>query len=168
MKLARYFTRAGEDPFDNVEWERRTARIGSESGETVFEQADVEIPASWSQLATNIVVSKYFRGHVGSPEREYSVKQLIGRVVRRMREWGSELGYFASDEDAQIFADELTYLLVNQRVAFNSPVWFNLGVENTPQQASACFINSVDDTMESIMDLAKTEAMHFKGGSGTG
>ncbi|MBW2419237.1 MAG: vitamin B12-dependent ribonucleotide reductase [Deltaproteobacteria bacterium] len=168
MKLARYFTRAGEDPFDNVEWERRTARIGSESGETVFEQADVEIPAAWSQLATNVVVSKYFRGHVGSPEREYSVKQLIGRVVRRMREWGSELGYFASDEDAQIFADELTYLLVNQQVAFNSPVWFNLGVENTPQQASACFINSVDDTMESIMDLAKTEAMLFKGGSGTG
>ena len=168
LTIERYFTRAGEDPFDTVEWELRDATIGNEKGETVFEQTDVEIPKSWSQLATNVVVSKYFRGHVGTPERESSVKQLIGRVVRRICEWGDEGGYFASDEDRQAYADELTYLLVHQKMAFNSPVWFNLGVENTPQQASACFINSVEDTMESLMDLAKTEAMLFKGGSGTG
>ncbi len=168
LDIARYFTTAGEDPFDSVEWELRSAIITNEKGETVFEQTDVEIPKTWSQLATNVVVSKYFRGHVGTPERERSVRQLIGRVVGRMREWGEEYGYFRTDDDAQTFADELTYLLVNQKVAFNSPVWFNLGVENTPQQASACFINSVDDSMQEIMELAKTEAMLFKGGSGTG
>jgi ribonucleoside-diphosphate reductase alpha chain len=168
LKIERYFTRAGEDPFDGVDWELRSATIANEKGEMVFEQTDVEIPAGWSQLATNVVVSKYFRGHVGTPERETSVRQLIGRVVRRIREWGEEGGYFASEDDAQAYADELTHLLVHQKMAFNSPVWFNLGVENTPQQASACFINSVEDTMESLMDLAKTEAMLFKGGSGTG
>ena len=146
----------------------RSATIANEKGEMVFEQRDVEIPKRWSQLATNVVVSKYFRGHLGTPERETSIKQLIGRVVGRICEWGEEGGYFASDEDARAYADELTYLLVHQKMAFNSPVWFNLGVENTPQQASACFINSVDDTMDSIMDLAKTEAILFKGGSGTG
>ena len=168
LSIERYFTCAGEDPFDKVEWELRSALIANEKGEMVFEQKDVEIPKSWSQLATNVVVSKYFRGHVGTPERETSVRQLIGRVVRRIREWGEDGGYFASPADAQAYADELTYLLVHQKMAFNSPVWFNLGVENTPQQASACFINSVEDTMESLMDLAKTEAMLFKGGSGTG
>ena len=168
LSIARYFTRPGEDPFDSVQWELRSAKITNESGEAVFEQNDVEIPSSWSQLATNVVVSKYFRGHLGTPGRERSVKQLIGRVVGKIREWGSKLDFFHSQEDAQAFADELTYLLVNQKVAFNSPVWFNLGVEGTSQQASACFINSVDDTMESIMDLAKTEAMLFKGGSGAG
>jgi len=168
LVIPRHFTRAGEDPFDSVDWAMRSAKISNESGETVFEQNDVEIPASWSQLATNVVVSKYFRGHLGTPGRETSVRQLIGRVVGKMREWGSKLDFFRSPEDAQAFADELTYLLVNQKVAFNSPVWFNLGVEGTNQQASACFINSVDDTMESIMDLAKTEAMLFKGGSGAG
>jgi ribonucleoside-diphosphate reductase alpha chain len=168
LRIQRHFTTPGVDPFDSVEWELRSATIANEKGETVFEQTDVEIPKSWSQLATNVVVSKYFRGHIGTPEREHSVRQLIGRVVRRIREWGEEGGYFASPEDAQTYADELTYLLVHQKMAFNSPVWFNLGVENTPQQASACFINSVEDTMESIMDLAKTEAMLFKGGSGTG
>ena len=168
MQIPRHFTRADEDPFDAVEWELRTANISNEKGETVFEQVDCEIPKSWSQLATNVVVSKYFRGHLDTPERERSVKQLIGRVVGRLRDWGSDGGYFRTAEDAQSFADELTHLLVRQKVAFNSPVWFNLGVENTPQQASACFINSVDDTMESIMDLAKTEAMLFKGGSGAG
>jgi len=168
LGIARYFTKPGEDPFDSVEWTLRSAIITNEKGETVFEQTDVEIPASWSQLATNVVVSKYFRGHIGTPERERSIKQLIGRVVGRMREWGEEYGYFKTADDAQTFADELTYLLVNQKVAFNSPVWFNLGVPNTPQQASACFINSVDDSMQSIMELAKTEAMLFKGGSGTG
>jgi ribonucleoside-diphosphate reductase alpha chain len=168
LTVARFFTRPGEDPFDAVEWELRSAKITNERGEVVFEQTDVEIPQSWSQLATNVVVSKYFRGHVGSPERERSVKQLIGRVVGRIREWGEKSGYFRSPEDAQSFSDELTFVLVTQRMAFNSPVWFNLGVQNTPQQASACFINSVEDTMESIMSLAKTEAMLFKGGSGTG
>ncbi len=168
LTLERHFTRAGEDPFDLVEWELRDAKITNEAGEVVFEQTDIEVPKSWSQLATNVVVSKYFRGHLGSENRERSVQELIGRVVGRIREWGSKGDYFETSDDAQIFADELTYLLVNQRVAFNSPVWFNLGVDGTPQQASACFINSVDDTMESIMDLAKTEALLFKGGSGTG
>ncbi len=168
LSITRHFTSPDLDPFDAVEWEIRSATIANEKGELVFEQTDVEIPKSWSQLATNVVVSKYFRGHVGTPERETSVKQLIGRVVGRIRQWGEEGGYFATEEDARAYADELTYLLVNQKMAFNSPVWFNLGVENTPQQASACFINSVDDTMESIMDLAKIEVMLFKGGSGTG
>jgi ribonucleoside-diphosphate reductase alpha chain len=168
LKIARHFTSADVDPFDTVEWELRAATIANEKGETVFEQTDVEIPAGWSQLATNVVVSKYFRGHLESPERERSVRQLIGRVVARIREWGEEGGYFATEEDAKAYADELTYLLVHQKMAFNSPVWFNLGVPDTKQQASACFINSVEDTMESIMDLAKTEAMLFKGGSGAG
>ncbi|MEZ4278951.1 MAG: vitamin B12-dependent ribonucleotide reductase [Myxococcota bacterium] len=168
LHIERHFTDGKTNPFDTLEWELRTAGIANEKGETVFEQTDVEIPKKWSQLATNVVVSKYFRGHVGTPERERSVKQLIGRVVRRIREWGEEGGYFATPADADAFSDELTYLLVHQKMAFNSPVWFNLGVEGTPQQASACFINSVNDTMESIMDLAKTEAMLFKGGSGTG
>jgi len=168
VEIPQHFTQAGQDPFDTVEWERRVARITNEQGETVFEQTDCEVPRSWSQLATNVVVSKYFRGHVGTPERENSVRQLIGRVVGRLRDWGDRGGYFRAPEDAKRFEQELSYLLVNQRVAFNSPVWFNLGVPDTPQQASACFINSVDDSMESIMDLAKTEAMLFKGGSGTG
>ena len=168
LSITRHFTQPGVDAFDTVEWEFRSATIANEKGEVVFEQTDVEIPKGWSQLATNVVVSKYFRGHIGTPERETSVKQLIGRVVGRIREWGEQGGYFATEEDAQAYADELTYLLVHQKMAFNSPVWFNLGVENTPQQASACFINSVDDTMDSIMDLAKTEAVLFKGGSGTG
>ena len=159
LRVERHFTTAGTDPFDTVEWELRSATIANEKGETVFEQTDVEIPKSWSQLATNVVVSKYFRGHIGTPERERSVRQLIGRVVGKIREWGEQGGYFASEEDAQAYADELTYLLVHQKMAFNSPVWFNLGVKDTPQQASACFINSVDDTMASIMELAKTEAM---------
>ncbi|MCS5637147.1 MAG: vitamin B12-dependent ribonucleotide reductase [Myxococcota bacterium] len=168
IKISRRFTQAGTDPFDSVEWESRTANISNEKGETVFEQTDVEIPSSWSQLATNVVVSKYFRGHVGEPGRERSIKELIGRVVGRITEWGVKGGYFANLEDANAFSDELTHLLVNQKMAFNSPVWFNLGVDDTPQQASACFINSVEDTMESIMGLAKTEAMLFKGGSGAG
>ncbi|MEE3325758.1 MAG: vitamin B12-dependent ribonucleotide reductase, partial [Myxococcota bacterium] len=168
LKIDRHFTRAGEDPYDLVEWELRTAGISNESGDTVFEQTDVEIPKSWSQLATNVVVSKYFRGHIGESNRESSIRQLIGRVVSRITEWGHEGGYFASEADAEAFSDELTHLLLHQKMAFNSPVWFNLGVPDTPQQASACFINSVNDTMESIMDLAKTEAMLFKGGSGAG
>jgi len=168
VKVPRHFSEEGIDPLDAVEWERRTASISSESGAVIFEQEDCEIPVSWSQLATNVVVSKYFRGHLNTPERESSVKQLIGRVVGRIHEWGEKAGYFCTPADGEAFRAELTYLLVNQRMAFNSPVWFNIGVKDAPQQASACFINSVDDTMESIMDLAKTEAMLFKGGSGTG
>ncbi|MCZ6782144.1 MAG: vitamin B12-dependent ribonucleotide reductase [Proteobacteria bacterium] len=168
VRIPRHFTQPGQDPLDSVEWELRDAKIANEKGETVFEQNGVEIPASWSQLAANVVASKYFRGHLGAPDRERSVRQLIGRVVGRIHDWGVENGYFCTPEDAQAFHAELTHLLVNQKVAFNSPVWFNLGVADTPQQASACFINSVQDTMESIMDLAKIEAMLFKGGSGTG
>ena len=168
VEIPSYFTREGVHPFDEVEWERRSATIANERGEVIFEQNDCEIPAKWSQLATNVVVSKYFRGHLDTPERERSVKQLIGRVVDRIHEWGTEGGYFRTPADGERFKSELSHLLVTQKMAFNSPVWFNLGVANTKQQASACFINSVDDTMESIMDLAKTEAMLFKGGSGTG
>ncbi len=168
LEIPRYFTRSGEDPFDSVEWDQRSAKITDSSGEVVFEQTDVEVPKSWSQLATNVVVSKYFRGHVGTPERERSVKQLIGRVVGKIVEWGEARGYFRTAADRDAYRDELKYILVTQRMAFNSPVWFNLGVEDAPQQASACFINSVGDTMMDIMDLAKTEAMLFKGGSGSG
>ncbi len=168
LRIQRFFTQPGVHPFDQVEWELRSATIANERGEMIFEQRDVEIPKTWSQLATNVVVSKYFRGHIGTPERERSVKQLIGRVVNRIHEWGVQGGYFATPEDGEAFKAELSHLLVTQKMAFNSPVWFNLGVSGTPQQASACFINSVADTMESIMDLAKTEAMLFKGGSGTG
>ncbi len=173
IPILRYFTRDGEDVFDTVEWEHRTARIEGEGGEVVFEQADIEVPESWSLLASNIVASKYFRGHLGTPQRESSVRQLIGRVVDTLRRWGRQGGYFADEDQEQIFADELSYLLLHQRVSFNSPVWFNLGViepdgREVPQQASACFINSVQDHMGSIMDLAKTEAMLFKGGSGSG
>ncbi len=168
VTVPRHFTRPGEHPFDQIEWELRSATLTNERGELIFEQRDCEIPKAWSQLATNVVVSKYFRGHLGSSERERSVKQLIGRVVDKLHEWGTSGGYFRAAEDGEAFKAELSHLLVTQKMAFNSPVWFNLGVAGTLQQASACFINSVDDTMESIMDLAKTEAMLFKGGSGTG
>jgi len=168
MTVSRHFTSADEDPYAIVEWETRSAKIANEKGEIVFEQTDVEAPKTWSQLATNVVVSKYFRGHIGTPEREHSVRQLIDRVVGRIREWGNASGYFRTPEDSKAFSDELKHIVLTQRMSFNSPVWFNLGVKDNPQQASACFINSVEDTMESIMDLAKTEAMLFKGGSGTG
>ena len=167
LTVARRFTRPGVHPFDEVEWELRTATITNEKGEVVFEQTDVEIPKSWSQMATNVVVSKYFRGQVGKPQRERSVRQLIGRVVDTISGWGREQGYFASPDDAEAFKHELAYLLVTQRMAFNSPVWFNVGVEERPQ-GSACFINSIEDTMESILGLAKTEGMLFKYGSGAG
>ena len=167
LTLTRFFTRAGVDPFEQVEWEHRTAAISSESGKTVFEQKDVEVPKSWSMLATNVVVQKYFRGALGTPTRERSVRQLISRVVDTLTGWGMSQSYFASPVDAEIFRDELKHLLVEQKMAFNSPVWFNVGVEPHPQ-CSACFINSVDDTMESILGLAKTEGMLFKWGSGTG
>ncbi len=163
----RRWTRPDVHPYDEIEWETRTANIGNESGKTVFEQKDVEVPKFWSQLATNVVVSKYFRGHVGTPERETSVRQLIDRVVNTIAAWGETQRYFATDEDLAAFKAELTHLLVHQKMAFNSPVWFNVGIEERPQ-GSACFINSVQDNMGSIMDLAKTEAMLFKFGSGAG
>lgn len=167
LRFRRFFTTAGVDPFDTVEWELRKAVITGEKGEVVFEQNNVEIPRSWSQLATSVVVSKYFRGPLGSPEREHSVRQLIGRVVRTLRAWGEEQGYFATGEDAEIFSAELTHLLLHQKMAFNSPVWFNVGIEPRPQ-CSACFILSVDDTMESILNWYRNEGIIFKGGSGSG
>jgi ribonucleoside-diphosphate reductase alpha chain len=167
LEFRRYFTREGVSPYDTVEWEYRTAAITSESGEVIFEQKNVEVPKSWSMTATNIVASKYFHGKRGTPERETSVRQLVGRVATTITGWGRQGGYFASDQDAAIFHDELVHLLINQMMAFNSPVWFNCGVEVKPQ-CSACFINAVEDTMGSILDLAKTEGMLFKWGSGTG
>ena len=167
LKFQRYFSKPGVHPFDEVEWELRTALISNEKGEKIFEQKDVEIPKSWSMTATNVVVSKYFHGKLGSPDRERSVKQLIERVARTISNWGTKGGYFASQEDADIFYNELTYMLVNQLMSFNSPVWFNVGNEEHPQ-CSACFINSVQDSMDSILTLAKTEGMLFKWGSGTG
>src|SRR2546425_1859843 len=165
--VERFYTKPGVDVFDTCEWELRTAVITNERGEVVFEQKDVEMPKFWSQMATNVVVSKYFRGHVGTPERESSARQLIGRVVRTITAWGREGGYFASVEDGDTFRDELTHILLYQMASFNSPVWFNVGIEPRPQ-CSACFINSVSDTMDSILTLAKTEGMLFKYGSGTG
>jgi ribonucleoside-diphosphate reductase alpha chain len=167
LRFERRFTRPGVPPFSEVEWEIRDAIIQNERGETVFEQRGVEIPKSWSPTATNVVVSKYFRGNLGTPDRERSVRQLLSRVVDTMTQWGDEGGYFASTEDRDSFHDELLHLVLHQKMAFNSPVWFNVGVVERPQ-CSACFINSVKDSMESILDLAKTEGMLFKWGSGTG
>src|SRR2546423_6882197 len=168
-KSARRFTEPGEDVWNTVEWDKRSAVITGEKGDIVFEQHDIDVPKTWTQLATNVVASKYFRGHLGTPERETSVKQLIRRVSYTMADWGKAMGYFASDADYLAFRDELTHLLLHQKAAFNSPVWFNVGLADQPHpQCSACFINSVDDTMESILGLAKTEGMLFKYGSGTG
>ena len=168
LRIPRRFTRAGEDPFFLVPWERRTASISAEGGGTVFEQTDVEFPVFWSQQATNVVTSRYFRGTLGTPEREDSVRQLIGRVVGAITRWGKAGGYFAADSDAEAFHDELTWLLLHQKLSFNSPVWFNVGVDGETPQCSACFINSVEDSLDSILDLAKTEGMLFKYGSGAG
>jgi ribonucleoside-diphosphate reductase alpha chain len=167
LTFPRFFTEPGVDPFDEVDWELRAAVIGNERGEVVFEQRDVEIPKDWSQQATNIVVSKYFRGQIGTPQRERSVRQLIGRVVDTITGWARAQQYFAAEEDLQAFSADLKHILVYQKAAFNSPVWFNCGFEKAPQ-CSACFINSVQDTMDSILTLARTEGMLFKFGSGTG
>jgi ribonucleoside-diphosphate reductase alpha chain len=167
LKVARYFTREGVNPYDEIEWEQRAASIINERGKVVFEQSNVEIPRAWSQMATNVVVSKYFRGPLGSPQREHSVRQMIGRVVDTITCWGLKDGYFATAEDARAFADELTHILVHQKACFNSPVWFNCGIEKRPQ-CSACFILSVDDTMDSILDWYRKEGVIFKGGSGSG
>ncbi len=165
--MARRFVPPGVDPYDEVEWETRAAVIQGERGEVVFEQRDVEVPKAWSQLATNVVVSKYFRGPLGTPQRERSVRQLVGRVVNTLCEWGAAQGYFATPTDRQNFHDELTHLLLQQKLSFNSPVWFNVGVEPRPQ-CSACFILSVEDRMESILDWYRKEGIIFKGGSGSG
>jgi ribonucleoside-diphosphate reductase alpha chain len=167
LKFSRVFTQAGVHPYDELEWEKRDAVIKSSTGKVVFEQKEVETPKAWSQSATNIVVSKYFRGEIGKPERETSVKQMIDRVSQTIARWGAGGGYFSSADAAETFEAELTYMLVNQYAAFNSPVWFNVGVSEKPQ-CSACFINSVDDDMRSILNLAVTEGMLFKFGSGTG
>jgi ribonucleoside-diphosphate reductase alpha chain len=165
--VERYFTHAGTHPYDEVEWELRAATIANEKGEVLFEQRDVEMPKSWSQMATNVVVSKYFHGHLGTPEREHSLKQLLDRVVDTIAAWGLRGGYFEGETQRDAFAAELTHLLLHQKASFNSPVWFNCGLSEKPQ-CSACFINAVDDSMDSILTLAKTEGMLFKGGSGTG
>jgi ribonucleoside-diphosphate reductase alpha chain len=167
LVFERYFTDGKISPFDAVEWEKRTALIGNEKGVTIFRQEGVEVPKNWSQTATNIVTSKYFHGKPGTRERESSVRQLISRVANTIVRWGDEGGYFADAESREAFRDELTHLLVEQKMSFNSPVWFNVGVQPKPQ-CSACFINSVQDNMESIMGLTRTEGMLFKWGSGTG
>jgi ribonucleoside-diphosphate reductase alpha chain len=166
LSIERRFSTAGVHPFDEVEWEIRDAVIGNPES-PAFEQRGVEFPKSWSQNSTNIVAQKYFRGQLGSPERESSVKQMIGRVAGTISDWGREGGYFACEEDADAFEMELTAILLNQKAAFNSPVWFNVGFEEKPQ-CSACFILSVEDTMESILAWNTKEGMIFRGGSGSG
>ena len=193
VSFPRFFTAKldpAKTPYDLLNWELRTATIGSDKGSVIFEQRDVEVPSEWSQTATNIVASKYFHGRIGTPERETSVAQLVHRVVDTIADWGHEGRYFKTKEDAENFRMDLAHLMLTQKACFNSPVWFNVGVtesrgygfyfdeaeqvvkkllpgENHPQ-CSACFINSVGDTLESILDLAKTEGMLFKWGSGTG
>ena len=196
LKIDPFFCPAeAADPFDTVQWELRSAAIKDEAGKLMFEQKNVEIPAGWSQLATNVVVSKYFYGENGTPEREQSVRQLIHRVTRTIADWGIADGYFASEADGETFYRDLTWLCLHQHGAFNSPVWFNVGLHHVygvtgskcnwrwnadtqeveqPEnpyeypQGSACFIQAVGDNMEAIMELARSEAMLFKFGSGTG
>jgi ribonucleoside-diphosphate reductase alpha chain len=194
LTFSRRFSKEGVSPYDEVQWERRTALIADSKGNTIFEQKDVDVPVDWSMTATNIVASKYLHGPLGSPERETGVRQLVSRVAETIREWGIAGGYFATDADAAAFHDELAHMLLTQKVAFNSPVWFNVGCDRLEPfaaganwhwdpatggvvhgatgyknpQCSACFINSVDDSMEGIMELARTEALLFKYGSGTG
>ncbi|HEX9410305.1 MAG TPA: vitamin B12-dependent ribonucleotide reductase, partial [Actinomycetota bacterium] len=169
LTFKRHFSKDGVRPFDEVEWETRDAVIPNyKEGGNAFEQRGVEFPKSWSQNATNIVAQKYFRGTLGTPERESSVRQLVGRVVDTIRGWGVKDRYFATEKDAEVFGDELSHLLVTQKAAFNSPVWFNVGVPNTPQQCSACFILAVDDQMSSILNWYVEEGTIFKGGSGSG
>jgi len=194
LMFSRRFSKEGISPYDELQWEKRTASITDTKGNTIFEQKDVEVPVDWSMVATNIVASKYLHGQIDTPEREAGVRQLVGRVVETIRDWGMAGGYFASAEDAAAFHDELAHMLLTQKVAFNSPVWFNVGCDRLEPdsegqnwhwdpitggvrysatgyrnpQCSACFINSVDDSLDSILTLAKTEGMLFKWGSGTG
>ena len=167
--IRRHFTTEGTHPYDMVDWERRDARITNfRDGTVAFEQTDVEFPTTWSLNATNIVAQKYFRGTLGTAEREWSLRQVIDRVADTITEWGARDGYFVDTDEAETFNAELKYLLVNQKVAFNSPVWFNIGVQGVPQQASACFILAVDDKMDSILNWYVEEGTIFKGGSGAG
>ena len=194
LSFRRHFTKAGVSPYDEIEWEFRTASITDAKGGIIFEQKDVEVPKDWSVTATNIVASKYLHGTVGTAERETGVRQLVSRVAETIRDWGMSQGYFRTPEDGATFFDELTHILVRQYAAFNSPVWFNVGCDRiepdsdgrnwhwnpktqnvefgvtgyTKPQCSACFINSVQDSLDSILTLAKTEGMLFKWGSGTG
>ena len=167
LKFERYFTKPGTNPFDEIKWELRDAEIADATGKVIFSQKNVEVPSTWSQQAVKIAVSKYFRGQLGTANRETSVKQLIERVANTIASWGRQGNYFSGEGEAPTFEDELTYILVNQLAAFNSPVWFNFGIEAHPQ-GSACFINSLKDDMKSILNLAVTEGMLFKYGSGTG
>ncbi len=167
--IRRYFTEAGTHPYETIEWERRDARIPNyRDGTDAFFQPDVEFPVSWSQNATNIVAQKYFRGTLGTPERESSLRQVIDRIADTITDWGIRDGYFVDDDEAETFRDELKYVLVHQRAAFNSPVWFNIGVHGVPQQASACFILAVEDRMDAILNWYREEGTIFKGGSGSG
>lgn len=167
LRFGRLFSAPGTDPLESVEWEKRSAAIHNAAGEVIFQQHDIETPVFWSHLALNVVASRYFRGRPGTPERETSVRELILRVVDAIGRWGIEQGYFASSDDADAFRDELLFLILHQKASFNSPVWFNVGVEEQPQ-CSACFILSVEDTMESILEWYREEGMIFKGGSGAG
>src|SRR5436190_7279120 len=167
--IRRYFTETGTHPYETIEWEHRDARIPNyRDGTDAFFQPEVEFPVSWSQNATNIVAQKYFRGTLGTPERESSLRQIIDRIADTITDWGIRDGYFVDDGEAEAFRDELKYVLVHQRAAFNSPVWFNIGVKGVPQQSSACFILAVDDTMDSILNWYREEGTIFKGGSGAG
>ena len=167
--ITRHYTRAGEDPYATVQWERRDARIVNfATGAVAFEQLGVEVPSTWSLNATNILAQKYFRGTLGEPDREWSLRQVVDRVVDTITAWGRKDGYFLDDDEAAAFSDELKYLIIHQKAAFNSPVWFNIGVKGVPQQGSACFILSVDDSMDSILNWYTEEGIIFKGGSGAG
>src|SRR3954464_7311548 len=167
--IRRHFTTPGVHPYDEVEWEKRDSRLTNyRDGSVAFEQLGVEFPTSWAANASNIVTQKYFRGTLGLPEREHSLKQVADRVVDTITAWGERDGYFVDELEAQAFSDELKHLVVTQKAAFNSPVWFNIGVKGVPQQASACFILAVDDTMDSILNWYVEEGTIFKGGSGAG
>ena len=167
--IRRHFTAPGVHPYDQVVWERRDAQIKNwKDGSVAFEQLGVEFPVSWSLNATNIVSQKYFRGTPGTSEREDSMRQVIDRVADTITKWGVECGYFIDQDEAESFCNELKFILITQRAAFNSPVWFNIGVSGVPQQASACFILAVDDTMDAILNWYKEEGTIFKGGSGAG
>ncbi|MHB8295326.1 MAG: vitamin B12-dependent ribonucleotide reductase [Acidimicrobiales bacterium] len=167
--IRRHFTTAGRHPYEEVIWERRDARITNfRDGSVAFEQLGVEVPSTWSVNATNILAQKYFRGTLGEPEREWSLKQVVDRVAGTITAWGRRDGYFVDDHEADVFRDELAHLIIHQKAAFNSPVWFNIGVRGVPQQASACFILSVQDSMQSILNWYVEEGTIFKGGSGAG
>ena len=167
--IRRHFTTEGVHPYDEVRWERRDARITNyRDGVVAFEQLGVEVPESWSVNATNILAQKYFRGTLNTEEREWSLRQVADRVVDTQTAWGLKDGYFADEEEALIFNHELKYLIIHQKAAFNSPVWFNIGVPDVPRQASACFILSVEDQMDSILNWYTEEGIIFKGGSGAG